>query len=164
MWPLEAVCLPTQWLNRVGMSIHMVVPVSEFSNTFCQLSFSKRALFVRALNHFPQRQALQPLRIGWTICISRLWGLRALAPPSHGGGRANGFSSAFCVCSSGGLSFCRNWCNSVLRKGLWSHFLLWKVIMVGWTSMVWLRVLLLEVRKHQISSLLTRACAYDLSF
>lgn len=34
----------------------------------------------------------------------------------------------------------------------------------GVDSMVWLRVLLLEVRKHQISSQLTRACAYDLSF
>lgn len=58
MWPSEAICLPSLWLNRVGISIRRVIPVCEFSSTFCQLSSSQsRSLFAITLNCFPQKSS-----------------------------------------------------------------------------------------------------------
>lgn len=167
MWPLEAICLPTLWLNRVGMSIHRVVPVSEFSNTFCQFFFLKKISFCKNLKPLSPEDKLCNLSVwvepyGSAFPASQGWELWLLLVMEAG--RANGFSSALCVCGSGSLGFCRNWCSSVLRKGLWSHFLLWKVIMVGWT--VWYGWEFCFWRWGNITFLSVDwgTCAYDLSF
>lgn len=79
--------MPAQGLNRVGVGTRRVVPVSEFVVHFVNFFPKRRSLFVRTLNHFPQKTALQPLSVSGTVWLRSccLSGRGALAAPGRGG-------------------------------------------------------------------------------
>lgn len=140
MWPLEAICLSTYWLNRVDISIHRVFSVSEFSNKFGQpFSSKRRSLLARTLNQYLQKMRSETSGCG----LTRLWFLLAIEA-----GKTNVFSRV----SESKVQ--RVWASiDVDEIQFWERFsgadffsLRVDNSRVG--NIVWLTVLILKARKH----------------
>lgn len=146
--------------------MHRVVPVSEFAVHSVNFFPKRRSLFVRTLNHFPQKTTVQPLSVSGTIwlCSSCLSGRGPLAARSHGGCDSRCVLQRLTDLWLGPSGLLQEPVPFIFEPGSREPLSSLEGDHGGVDSMVRLRVLLLEVRKHQSSSQLTRTGAYDLSF